>query len=401
MNRHSLILAFFSLLLLQNRPCQAQAPTAEQTSTYPQNLTSVQLRDTILEAIDDVVAEGIRREQMPGCVVTIGRADGIILQKAFGNSSLQPVKAPMTVDTVFDLASLTKPIATATSIMLLIQRGDLHLDDRVSEIIPEFAANAKADVTIQHLLTHVSGLIPDNALKDYEDGPEKAFERIHELALLSPAGTEFRYSDVGFLVLGEVIQRKTGQSVHEFSQQHIFAPLQMKETGYLPPEDLRLRAAVTEKREDRWMQGEVHDPRAYLLQGVAGHAGLFSTADDLSRYARMLLNGGELDGVRILNADTITLMTSGVDVGNGMRSPGWDVRSGYSSNRGDLMSAQAFGHGGFTGTAIWVDPGLDLFVIFLSNRVHPDGSGSVNPLAGRIGTIAAAAVIAADHAVTP
>ncbi|MCA9060855.1 MAG: beta-lactamase family protein [Planctomycetaceae bacterium] len=350
----------------------------------------------MFNTIDEIVEEGLRREQMPGCVVTVGRHDGILFQRAYGYRQLRPEKIPMTVDTVFDLASLTKPLATATSILVLIERGELDPNATVASILPEFAATEKQDVTVLHLLTHVSGLIPDNALKDYEEGPEKAFARIHQLPLLSPAGTQFRYSDVGFIVLGEIVRRKTGQDVHQFSQEHLFRPLQLHETGYLPREELRQRAAVTQERDGHWMQGEVHDPRAWLLNGVAGHAGLFSTANDLTRYARMFLNGGELDGVRVLKAESIHWATTGIDVGSGLRSPGWDVRSGYSSNRGDLMSLRAFGHGGFTGTAIWIDPGRDVFVIFLSNRVHPDGNGSVNTLAGRIGTVATAAVIVDD-----
>ena len=190
-------------------------------------------------------------------------------------------------------------------------------------------------------------------------------------------------------MLAKVVEQVTGKDIHEYSQQTIFTPLGMSETGYRPRDELRERAAPTEQRDGRWIRGEVHDPRAYLLDGIAGHAGLFSTAEDLARYAQMMLRSND---VRVLKRETIKLMTQAVEVSSGVRGRGWDKKSTYSSNRGDLFTPQAFGHGGFTGTAIWIDPGSDLFVIFLSNRIHPDGKGSVNALVGRIGTIAAAAI---------
>ena len=263
----------------------------------------------------------------------------------------------------------------------------------MASYIPEFAANGKAEITIQQLLTHQSGLIPDNALADYQLGVEEAFRRIHALKPIAEPGTKFVYSDVNFIVLGAVIKTISGLDVDQFSQQYIFGPLKMQETGFCPPEQLRPRTAPTEQRDGRWMQGEVHDPRAFLLDGVAGHAGLFSTADDLARYASMMLNSGHLDDVRILKPETVEKMTRAYSVSSGLRGLGWDVRTGFSSNRGDMMSERAFGHGGFTGTGIWIDPENDLYVIFLSNRVHPDGKGSVNSLIGRIGTIAVASIM--------
>jgi uncharacterized protein YbbC (DUF1343 family) len=299
----------------------------------------------------------------------------------------------MTADTVFDLASITKPVATATSVMLLVERGQLNLADKVIAFIPEFGCHGKETITIRDLLTHQSGLLPDNALKDYLDGPELALQRICELELQNPVGAKFVYSDVNFILLGEIIRRVSGATVHEFSQREIFAPLGMTETGYLPAEPLRLRAAPTEQRDGEWIRGEVHDPRAYELGGVAGHAGLFSTAADLSLFAAMLLGGGEFDSRRILQPQTIAAMTRGYKVSSGLRGLGWDKWTSYSSNRGSLLSDAAFGHGGFTGTVLWIDPQLDLFFIFLSNRVHPDGKGLVNPLAGRILSVVAASVV--------
>jgi len=363
-----------------------------------------------LARIDDIVAEGLAEKRMPGCVVCIGRQGKIVMLKAYGNKQLQPSELRMTTDTVFDMASITKPVATATSVMLLVERGQLKLGQRVSSIIPEFAANEKEPITIYDLLTHQSGLLPDNAVKDYENGREEAIKNICELKLQAPTGTRFIYSDVNFILLGEIIRRVSGKSVHEFSQENIFKPLSMKETGYVPAEALKGRAAPTEKRnkdDEKYIQGEVHDPRAFLLGGIAGHAGLFSTAEDLAVYAQMMLRGGEYGGTRILSPQTVATMTRGYKILGGSRSTtegappnppiyhrglGWDKRTGYSINRGELMTDAAFGHGGFTGTVLWIDPELDMFVIFLSNRVHPDGKGLVNPLAGRIGTVAAGAI---------
>ena len=200
------------------------------------------------------------------------------------------------------------------------------------------------------------------------------------------------YSDVGFIVLGEIVERVSGKSLDAFSKERIFSALGMAETGFNPVSAIQKRAAPTQERNGEWMRGEVHDPRAYKLGGVAGHAGLFATAEDLARYAQMLMNDGTLGKTRILKPETCRLMTTSQEVSSGVRTLGWDRRTGYSSNRGDLFSKQAFGHGGFTGTALWIDPTQKMFVIFLSNRVHPHGKGSVNSLVGRIGTIAAAAI---------
>jgi CubicO group peptidase (beta-lactamase class C family) len=345
-----------------------------------------------LAAIDAVVEEGLRYERMPGCVVLVGYRGRIAWLKSYGSRQLKPDVVPMTTDTVFDLASLTKPIATATSIMLLIEDGLVELDAPAAKYIPELANNGKEVITIRQLLTHQSGLLPDNSIRNYEDGKVEAFRRIHELDLRAEPGTRFMYSDVGFIVLGEIVERVSGKPLDEFSRERIFTPLGMSETGFNPDSDLKDRAAPTQERKGEWMRGEVHDPRAYKLGGVAGHAGLFSTAEDLARYAQMLVNVGVLGETRILKPETCRLMQTSQEVSSGVRTLGWDRRTGYSSNRGDLFSARAFGHGGFTGTALWIDPAQEMFVIFLSNRVHPDGKGSINSLAGRIGTIAAAAI---------
>lgn len=382
----------------------ANPPTSEPSSKQPPaklpaklpiaTADSMRLDPALLDTIDALVEQGIEEAKLPGAVVMVGHAGSVVFHRAYGQRQSTPEPLPMKPETVFDMASLTKPVATATSLMILRDRGVICLHDKVSQHLPEFAENGKQDVTIEQLLLHVGGLIPDNSMSEYREGRDKAVENLMNIDLNYEPGSRFRYSDVGFQILGELVHRKTGKSLHEFSREAIFQPLGMTETGYLPPEALRERAATTEQREGRWMRGEVHDPRAYAMDGIAGHAGLFSTATDLAIYAQMMINWGQYGGVSILNPDTVRAMTAGYTVPTGQRGLGWDKHSGYSSNRGEGMTASAFGHGGFTGTAMWIDPDLELFVIFLSNRVHPHGKGSVNPLAGAIGSIAAKAVLA-------
>ncbi|TWT48834.1 serine hydrolase domain-containing protein [Botrimarina hoheduenensis] len=346
-----------------------------------------------LGAINAPIEEARAAGQFSGCVVAIGRRGGVALLKAYGDRQIEPTRIAMTTDTVFDLASLTKPVATATSVMLLVEAGQLRLRDKMVDRLAGVTAAGGQAITIEQLLTHSAGYIPDNALADYEHGPDEAWHRLLALEPRWSPGTTFKYSDVGFELLGKIVEEVSGRPLNEFAKDRVFTPLGMVDTGYLPAAERRARAATTEQRDGAWLTGEVHDPRAALLGGVAGHAGLFSTAADLARYARCLLNGGTLDGVRLLSPQGLNEMIRARDVAGQKRALGWDVQSDYSSNRGELFSAAAFGHGGFTGTALWVDPELDLFVIFLSSRLHPDGEGNVNDLAGRIGTIAAAAIL--------
>lgn len=377
-----------SFLLLLSAPLLAALPRVE-----PQ---AVGLDPQKLSAIDTLVAEGLAEKKMPGCVVCVGRHGQIALLNAYGHKRLLPNEEPMTTDTVFDMASITKPVATATSIIKLIEQGKLSLTDKVSAIIPEFAVNEKQEITVRDLLIHMSGLLPDNALADYLNGPDEALKNICELKLQNPIGSKFVYSDVNFILLGEIVKRQSGLTLHEFSQKEIFAPLGMTETGYLPREELRKRAAPTEERDGHWMQGEVHDPRAFHLGGVAGHAGLFSTADDMAIYATMMLGQGSYRGTPVLSPESVELMTRDYPVTSGIRGLGWDKQTGFSTNKGEGFGPRAFGHGGFTGTVLWIAPDLDLFFVFLSNRVHPNGKGSVNPLAGKIATVVAGAVIPAQ-----
>ena len=370
----------------QNVSGQERVPSKEAAR-------SLGFDDGALKAIAPLVEASLEKGQMAGAVVCIGRRDGVAYLKAFGNRQMEPAPLPMTVDTVFDLASLTKPLATGLSIMQLVDAGKVRLRDPARVYLPEFGRNGKEAVTILQLLTHQGGLIPDNALSDYQDGPDRAWQNIYDLSLSTPPGTQFKYTDVGFLVLGKVIEEVTGKRLNEYTQQNIYTPLRLTSTGFNPPKAIANKAAATEKRDGQWMVGEVHDPRAYLLEGVAGHAGLFSSAEDLSVLCRMMLNRGTWEGERILSPAAVRRMAAPELLPKDqIRGLGWDKLSVYSSNRGEYFSDEAFGHGGFTGTSLWVDPDLDLFVIFLSNRLHPDGKGSVNRLAGSIGTIAAASL---------
>ncbi|MCI0661192.1 MAG: DUF1343 domain-containing protein [Acidobacteria bacterium] len=384
--------------------------------------SSVGMSQTHLANLDEIIPAEIARKQLPGAVVVVGRQSKIVWRKAHGNRALEPEIEPMTTDTIFDLASLTKVVATATSIMILVERGSLRLSDPVARHIPEFGEMGKRGITVEQLLIHRSGLIADNELKDYEQGAETAMRKIWVLPPLAEAGARFIYSDVNYIVLAELVKRLSGKPLDVFAEENIFRPLGMKDTGYLPlrrfGDQIKSRIAPTEKRggngqvestgertqgQEHWMRGEVHDPRAYLLDGVAGHAGLFSTADDLAIYCQMILNRGEYRGTRILSPLGVARMTEGRTSGgnDGSRGLGWDISSPYSSNRGDLFPIGSFGHTGFTGTSLWIDPSSETFVIFLSNRVHPrldpKRPADVTPLRGRVATVVASSIVAPPY----
>jgi uncharacterized protein YbbC (DUF1343 family)/CubicO group peptidase (beta-lactamase class C family) len=346
-----------------------------------------------LNLIDDAVARAIARGDCPGAVALVVHNDEVVFRKAYGHRALHPTKVPMTPDSVFDLASLTKPVATATSAMVLVEQGKLRLSEKVATYWPEFAANGKGEVTVEQLLVHTSGLTADNALADYKDGKAEALKRIAGLKLEAEPGTRFRYSDVGFIVLGELIERLSGKQVDEFARTHVFESLKMSDTGFRPAEPVAARCAPTADPKDTFAAGTVHDPRARAMGGVAGHAGLFATADDLARYARMLLNGGWLDGKRILSPLGVRLLTTPVPVPGGQRSRGWDVDTSFSAPRGELFArGEGFGHTGFTGTSIWVHPPSRTAVILLTNRVHISERVQVTGLRREVANIVAGAL---------
>lgn len=366
-------------------PCPAQYALP---SAVP---TAAGVDDRALAPIEPMIASAIERGDFPGCVVLLVKDGQVFYQRAFGNRRLEPAPQPMTVDTVFDMASITKPVATATSIMRLVELGQVRLADPLANYLPGFEQNGKENISVFQCLTHQAGFVPDSPLSEYEDAAE-IWPNLYALGTQYQPGTDFVYSDVGYQFLGRLVEQVSEKPLQDFARDHIFLPLEMRDTGFLPAASLRDRLAPTEKRNDQWMLGEVHDPRAYAMGGVAGHAGLFSTARDLARYGQMMLERGQLGGQRILSTRTVDVMTDAYRSGPYWRGLGWDKRSKYSTNRGDLFTDQAFGHGGFTGTVLWIDPGLNLIMIVLSNRLHPDGEGTVNDLAGRIANVVVAAI---------
>jgi uncharacterized protein YbbC (DUF1343 family)/CubicO group peptidase (beta-lactamase class C family) len=357
-----------------------------------------------LDAIEPLIAAAIAEKRLPGAVVLVGEGDRTLYHRAIGQRSVAPTTEAMTLDTIFDLASLTKVVATTTSVMILIEEGKIGLNDRVASFIPGFERYGKGGITIRHLLTHVSGLRPDVDLAEVWTGSETAINLAIEEVPTAAPGTRFVYSDINFFVLGDIVRRVSGVPLDRFSHDRIFTPLGMTDTAFAPHESSQRRIAPTEScRPFGWpcqgpdmklLRGVVHDPTARRMGGVAGHAGLFSTAADLATFCRMLLGGGAYRGTRILSPLTVAKMTSPATPPEqrNTRGLGWDIDSPFSSNRGELMPIGSFGHTGFTGTSLWLDPRSGLFVVFLSNRVHPDGKGDVTALRGRVTTIAAAAL---------
>jgi uncharacterized protein YbbC (DUF1343 family)/CubicO group peptidase (beta-lactamase class C family) len=388
----------------------AANPTAAQLRNAPPE--SVSLSTARLAQIDSAIAEEISNKRLPGAVVLVGRKGRLVWRKAYGSRALEPMREPMTPETIFDLASLTKVVATATSIMILVERGKLRLSDPVSLHLPELKGEGRERITIEQLLTHVSGYAPDFDLRERWTGYDEAIKRLIKEPLRNPPGSRFSYSDIGFITLGEVVARVGGMPLDKFARKNIFGPLGMNHTGFRPGAVLRTRIAPTERRRGQlnylgdtavnvgaegevWLRGQVHDPTSYRMDGVAGHAGLFSTANDLAIYCQMILNGGSYGGVRILAPLTVAEMTRPriVSSSGGTRGLGWDMNTSFSTNRGELFPLGSFGHTGFTGTSIWIDPASEMFVVFLSNRVHPDGKGDVGPLRGRVASIIAASVM--------
>lgn len=335
------------------------------------------------EGIRFVVEAALRRGELPGCVIAVGDRAGLRYLEAFGERT---AGEPMTVDTRFDLASLTKPIATAASIALLAERGQLALDAPAARYLPELDLPDKRAIRVEQLLLHTSGLPKVNALAALEQGKARGLRAIAAERLLARPGARFAYSDLGFILLGEIAERVSGAGLDAFARRALFEPLGMRDTDFRPA-DAR-RCAPTEERDGRAIRGVVDDPRAYRLGGVAGHAGLFSSAADLARFAQMLLRRGELDGVRVLSERSVAELLRPRRLPGATRTPGFDVQSAYALGRGLLMSERAVGHGGYTGTSLWLDPERDLFVVLLSNRVHAGPKGSIHPLASAVADLA-------------
>ncbi len=359
-----------------------------------------------LNLVKSIIKAAIKRKDFPGATILVARKGKIVLRDAFGNCQWIPEERPMEINMIFDLASITKPVATATSIMILVEHGRIRLWDKVKDFVPNFVTyldekgNPGEDARIWHLLTHTSGLPPYTNTKEVEakyGNPcptDSLVKQIAQLKKSDPPGTAFHYSCLGFITLAYIINHITGQSVAEFSEKNIFKPLNMRHTFYNPPEQFRHLCVPTEVINGQPLIGVVHDPLAQLQGGISGNAGLFSTVDDLAIFAQMMLNKGEFKGVRILSQLTIERMTEiypGVPFSG--RGLGWDLDSDYSTNGGDIFGHRSFGHTGYTGTSICLDPETETFVVFLTNRVHPDDKGSIISLRSRVANIVASAIL--------
>ncbi|MFH1575006.1 MAG: serine hydrolase domain-containing protein [Acidobacteriota bacterium] len=396
--------AFVMILLLA-----ASAPAFQSSTGLSQaDPESIGLDSGRLSRIDETVQAAIRRKELPGAVVLVARHGRIGYVRAFGNRALKPRDEPMTIDTIFDMASLTKVMATAPSVMILVQDGQVRLGDRVKRYLPGFTGGGKDDITVRMLLTHHSGLRPDFDLSTPWEGYAAALAELWKENTESKPGTEFKYSDLNFIALGEIVRAVSGKDLDAFAQERIYQPLGMADTGFRSPDDKLPRIAPTESRArslaylkgeasgaeiQEILRGRVHDPTAWRMGGTAGHAGLFSSARDVALYAQMLLNEGVYGDRRVFAPATVRAMTSSQSPKQSasVRGFGWDIDTSYSAPRGDLFEG-GFGHTGFTGTSLWIHPPSATFVLILSNRVHPDGSGDVTHLRGAVANIVAAAI---------
>jgi len=324
--------------------------------------------------------------RIPGAVILIGDAEHVYYRQAFGQRAIVPLPEPMTMDTEFDLASLTKVIATTTAIMQLVESGRLHLDAPVAYYWPAFAANGKQTVTVRQLLAHTSGLRPDLRALPHEPGRQAVLRAIAAEPLLSAPGTQVIYSDLNFIVLGELVQRITHQSLEAYCRTHIFKPLGMQDTSFLPNARLAALSAPTTADAAGMRRGRVHDPTASRMGGVSGHAGLFSTAADLARFAQMLLDDGRAGRQRILRSASIAALASVASplADTPWRGIGWELAPPFVANQDRLPPVGAIGHTGYTGTGLWIDLVTRQFVVILTNRVHPDDSGDARPLRAQV-----------------
>jgi len=382
----------FSLLLSLSAGQGAPPPAGVAPSFDPGKLAEM----------DAAIEQAIADKKCPGGVLWLEHR-GASYHKAYGRRALVPAPEPMSEDTIFDAASLTKVVACTPAVMLLVERGQVNLDATVQTYLPEFKGQGKEAITVRQLMTHTSGLRGDIETKTDWHGQQTAIQKACAEKLLSTPGTAFCYSDINFFLLGEIVQRVSRQPLEKFVAQEIYRRLKMADTGFLPPAASLGRVAPTEVVAGRPYRGVVHDPTARKMGGVAGHAGLFTTAADLARYARMLLNRGSLGGARLFKPETVDLMTrvqtpASVPARRGL---GWDIDSGFSGPRGKLFPLGSYGHTGWTGTSLWIDPFSQTFLIFLSNRNHPSESGNVGALRAKLGTLAAEAIRDFNFAYVP
>jgi CubicO group peptidase (beta-lactamase class C family) len=366
---------------------------------------SVGMSSRQLAFLDKIVAEAVVRKDFPGAVLLVAHNGKVVYRKAFGMSQLVPERRPLTADMIFDLASVTKPVATATAVMLLVERGNIRLWDKVRVYVPEFSAwygekgIAGEEARLYNLLTHTSGLPPytdaKEAAKKLGD-PCTTADLVKLIAAIPkemPVGKEFVYSCLNYITLAHIVHKVSGQTLDEFAAENIFNPLGMTRTFYRPPAALIDQCVPTEVIDGKPLRGVVHDPLARLQGGVSGNAGLFSTADDLAVFAQMMLDRGTLAGVRILSPLSVDRMTAIFPkVGGSGRGLGWDIDTDYSTVRGDLFGPRSYGHSGYTGTSIWIDPETRTSVVLLTNRVHPDDNGDIIALRSKVANVVAAAI---------
>ncbi|MCX6637453.1 MAG: serine hydrolase, partial [Acidobacteria bacterium] len=344
--------------------------------------------------LDQIIEQAIQEDQIPGAVLLVGHQGQVVYRKAYGRRSLE-TDEPMTADTIFDAASLTKVVATTPCIMKLFEEGKIRLNDPVTRYLPAFQ-DGKSDITVRHLLTHFSGLRPDLDLEPAWGGYETGIQKALVDKPTGPPGVRFVYSDINFILLGEMVRQLSGKTLPDYAREKIFEPLGMRETMFCPSGSLRERIAPTERLAgaSESLRGVVHDETTRFMGGIAGHAGMFTTADDLAKFAEMMINLGERNGVRVLNSLTVRKFTTPQSPANQpiLRGGGWDVDSAYSSNRGELFPIGSFGHTGFTGTSLWIDPVSKSYVVLLANSVHPRRRPPITSLRGRVATTAAAAL---------
>ncbi len=346
-------------------------------------------------ALDAAIRQVIEKDEIPGAVLLVSHQGRIVHRKAYGCRSLVPRRERMTLDTIFDAASLTKVVATTSAVMKLFEEGKLRLNDRVTQYLPEFQGG-KSEITVRHLLVHFSGLRPDLDLEPAWSGYQTGVEKALADKPVAPPGTRFIYSDINFILLGEIVRRVSGKPLPDYVHEQVFRPLAMKDTMFRPPPKLRRRIAPTEQLpgEKLPLRGVVHDPTTRYMDGIAGHAGLFTTAGDLARFAGMMLGGGARGGVRIFSPLTVRKFTSPQSPASQpvLRGLGWDIDSPYSGNRGELFPIGSYGHTGFTGTSLWIDPATKTYVILLANSVHPKARPAITSLRSRVATAVAAAL---------
>lgn len=396
------------LLLLASAPMTAQRARATP---------SPEMKSQNLSVLDGIVQGAVKRGEIPGAVLLVGHRGRIIYLRAFGARAILAHREEMTIDTIFDLASLTKPVATAPSVMKLVEQGKLRLNDPVAHYLPEFSSNGKDQITLRMLLTHTSGLAADPPLSAAKAGSNELWKEICGEDLLAPPGARFIYSDTGFLVLEKLIERVSGLRLDEFASRNIFAPLGMHHTRFLPPSEWLPLIAPTEEIDlpegakpgsgrGHVLRGVVHDPTARAMRGVAGNAGLFSTAQDLAIFCQMMLGGGRIPtegngpGNQRLFADaTVLKMTTPQTPAwvPSLRGLGWDIDSAYSAPRGELFPLGSYGQTGFTGTSLWLDPESQTFIILLTNSVHPYERGPISSLRSKVATAVAATLNIGDH----